>query len=88
MLITIDNLKSLKEDLVKPLDYIETQLRWPSMENMRPEQTMGRMSSATSLSPDLVSNGSFRKWLIFVHKLLRRHEILFVLYCSYETNFF
>ena len=55
MLITIENLKSLKEDLVKPLDYIETQLRWPSMENMRPEQTMGRMSSATSLSPDLSS---------------------------------
>ena len=55
MLITIDNLKSLKEDLVKPLDYIETQLRWPNMENMRPELMMDRVSSVTSLSPDLSS---------------------------------
>ena len=55
MLITIENLKSLKEDLVKPLDYIETQLRWPNMENMRPELMMDRVSSVTSLSPDLSS---------------------------------
>lgn len=55
MLIIIQKFKVFKEDLVKPLDYIETQLRWPNMENMRPELMMDRVSSVTSLSPDLSS---------------------------------
>lgn len=63
-----------KEDLVKCLDFTETQRRWPSMENMRPGLMMGRMSSVTSLSPDLVSNGSLRKSQVYMHKLLKRHR--------------
>lgn len=57
-LLGIDVFK--KEDLVKCLDFIETQPRWPSMENMRPDLMMGRTSLVTSLSPDLVGNGSLR----------------------------
>lgn len=44
------------------------------MESMRPGLMMGRMNSVTSLSPDLVGNGSLRKWWIIMNKSLRRHR--------------
>lgn len=70
-------LKKKRENLVKCLDFTETQQKWPSMETMRPGLMMGRMSSVTSLSPDLVSNGSLKKCRVHMHKLLKRHRFFF-----------